>query len=129
MLIDLILDRAADTRYNPNDFYIRAMEYKQDEVTRAMDGGTERDVQAALCDYIKRNEYNRDICAYIESVNWLTEWNASRAYADCLYQIESTETADKLNEAVETIACCDDITHREYTALYAIALMHSRCVD
>lgn len=129
MLIDLILDRAADTAYNPHDFYIRAMEYKQDEVTRAMDGGTERDVKAALCDYIKRNEYNRDICAYIESVNWLDEWESSPQFADCLYMIEMTETAKELGEIIEMIADYDTITHKEYSTLYAIALIHSRCVE
>lgn len=129
MLIDLILDRAADTHYNPKMFYLGAMAYKQDEVSRAMDEGTENDVKKALCDYIKRNEYNRDICAYIESVSWLDEWTASGAYADCLWTIETAKTADELNEAVETIADCDEITHREYSALYAIALIHSRSID
>lgn len=129
MLIDLILDRAADTSYNPHDFYICAMEYKQDEVTRAMDCGTENDVKAALCDYIRRNEYNSDIRAYIESVDWLTVWSASRAYAECLNRIGRTETIDELNEAIETIADCDEITHKEYTTLYTIALIHSRCVE
>lgn len=129
MLIDLILDRAADIAYNPHDFYLRAMEYKQDEITRAMDGGTENDVKAALCDYIRRNEYNSDIRAYIESVDWLTAWNASRAYAECLNRIGRTETIGELNEAVETIADCDEITHREYSTLYAIALIHSRSID
>ena len=129
MLIDLILDRAADTAYNPHDFYLRAMEYKQDEITRAMDGGTENDVKSALCDYIRRNEYNSDIRAYIESVDWLTAWNASHAYAECLNRIGRTETIDELNEAIESIADCDEITHREYSTLYAIALIHSRCVE
>ena len=83
----------------------------------------------ALRDYIRTNDYNPAINAYIESVNWLTDWNASPAYAECLYRIEATETMTELEETVEKIADCDEITHREYAALYAVAVIHSRCCE
>ena len=129
MLIDLILDRAHDTSYNAREFYHNALAYEQDEVTRAMDGGTEREVQAALCDYIRTNDYNPEICAYVESVNWLTDWNASVPYGIYLDMIESTRKLDELNELIEGIADSNGITHREYCTLYAVAVIHSRCCE
>jgi hypothetical protein len=40
-------------------------------ITAAMDGGTEEDVKRELCKYIKDNEYNMELCEYINKVNWL----------------------------------------------------------
>ena len=42
-----------------------------DGITRAMDGGTEEEVKAELCNYILKNGYNTEICKFIQSVNWL----------------------------------------------------------
>ena len=44
-----------------------------DDITRAMDFGTEEDVKNALCRYIEKNEYNPLICDYIRKINWLVE--------------------------------------------------------
>lgn len=73
MVIDLILDRKDGFKYSPEGFYRDAMEYGEisDEITRAMDAGTEEDVKKALCDYVIANGYNQDICDYINSVTWL----------------------------------------------------------
>ena len=61
--------------YNPRDFYMNVMAYggyHAEQITRAMDYGTEEDVRKALCNYIM-GEYNPEICNYINSVQWLVE--------------------------------------------------------
>lgn len=79
MIIDLILDRKDGDPYSPKDFYNEVMEYSGifngigDEITRAMDSGTEDDVRKALCEYIKKNKYSLEICDYINSVRWIKE--------------------------------------------------------
>lgn len=77
MIIDLILDRKDGTPYEPKRFYNSCMNYGgkfADEITRAMDAGTEEDVKAALCAYID-GEYNPEIKNYIHSVKWLEAEN------------------------------------------------------
>lgn len=83
MIIDLILDRRDDVEnryidtYNAHDFYMECMGYNSifygiaDEITKAMDGGTEEDVKRELCMYILKNGYNTEICEFINGVNWL----------------------------------------------------------
>lgn len=79
MIIDRILDRKDNAEfdgvdsYKPHDFYFDVLYYGRigDNITRAMDYGTENDVKKALCDYVISNEYNPNICDYINSVNWL----------------------------------------------------------
>lgn len=79
MIIDLILNRKDGDDYSANKFYHDLLEYDAifdgiaTDILRALDSGTERDVKAALCDYITRNEYNPAICEYVNSVNWLPE--------------------------------------------------------
>ena len=75
MIIDLILDRKDGREYNHYDFYIACMGYGRiaDDITRAMDCGTEEDVKKALCAYIEKNEYNPLICDYIQKLNWLNK--------------------------------------------------------
>ena len=73
MIIDLILDRKDGDDYRPSEFYFNVLEYGEPGhgITRAMDAGTNRDVQKALADYILDNEYNPALCGYVYSVNWL----------------------------------------------------------
>ena len=73
MVVDLILDRQCGCSYMPEQFYRDCMCYGDvaEEITRAMDFGDERDVKRELCNYITDNEYNPDICKYINSVDWL----------------------------------------------------------
>lgn len=75
MIIDLILDRKDGDGYDVEDFYRDCVEYGEVgfEITRALDSGTEEDVKQALCDYIIENDYNKNICKYINSVNWLDD--------------------------------------------------------
>ena len=73
MIIDLILDRKDGVHYEPARFYYGVMDYGEVGfgITAAMDGGTEEDVKRELCKYIKDNEYNMELCEYINKVNWL----------------------------------------------------------
>lgn len=73
MIVDLILDRKDSREYNAHDFYMDCMRYGRvgDDITRAMDGGTEEDVKRALCAYIAKNEYNPLLRDYICRINWL----------------------------------------------------------
>lgn len=77
MIIDLILDRKDGDAYEPQTFYNECMEYSEifdgiaDGITRAMDYGTENDVQMELCKYIDNNGYNPEIKEYINSQRWL----------------------------------------------------------
>lgn len=75
MIIDKILDRKDGELYKARDFYFDVLQYGRtgDEITRAMDGGTEDDVKKALCDYITGNGYNPQICEYVTSVEWLSK--------------------------------------------------------
>lgn len=60
--------------YNPKDFYIAVMRYGgkfADNITYAMDYLGETMIRKALCEYIIGNDYNPEICDYINSVNWL----------------------------------------------------------
>ena len=77
MIIDLILDRREGTPYDPKTFYNSCMDYGSiaDEITRAMDAGTEENIKAALCAYIDEQEYNPEIKNYIHSVKWLESEN------------------------------------------------------
>ena len=77
MIIDLILDRKDGVSYRPEKFYRDVLCYGYtapdavNDITRAMDYGTEKDVKNALCRYVIFGRYNGDICEYIKAVNWL----------------------------------------------------------
>lgn len=84
MIIDLILDRKGFEEdgyavYNPHEFYRHCLSYNvvftgiADGITRAMDYGTNADVQRELCNYVIENGYNPAICDYINAVDWLGE--------------------------------------------------------
>lgn len=59
--------------YNATNFYQQVMDYGEVGfgITAAMDGGTEEDVKRELCKYIIDNEYNPDLCNYINERRWL----------------------------------------------------------
>lgn len=97
MIIDLILDRQQDEleiqqgythkqmfngelislEYSPYKFYSKVLEYYSifpkiaAKILDAMDYGNEEDVKKALCNYIVTQEYNMQICDFINSVNWI----------------------------------------------------------
>jgi len=73
MIIDKILDRKDGDPYTPESFYRSIVRYGEIgfDITAAMDHGTETDVKKALCRYVIENEYNPNICKYINKQNWL----------------------------------------------------------
>lgn len=80
MLIDAILDRKDDERmgyfrYSPKELYDYLMQWDLESyqaVSRAMDEGTNENVQQAMCDYIDLEWFgNKDIKSYIRSVSWI----------------------------------------------------------
>lgn len=78
MIIDEILNvREHPDCYNARDFYENVMSYRYlwssvcDPITRAMDEGTNEDVQNQLCDYVFRGGYNPQICRFILSFDWI----------------------------------------------------------
>ena len=78
MIIDLILDRKDGIKYNPARFYNDVMSYENYldsnySISRALDQGTNYDVQRALCRYIIDNDYNLSILDYITAQDWLME--------------------------------------------------------
>ena len=73
MVIDYILDRKDGYGYDVKEFYDACMAYEEFDIARALDGGTEKDVKKALCDYVIYNDYPKSICKYINSENWLDD--------------------------------------------------------
>ena len=91
MIIDLILDRKDGVEYDPKEFYTQVREYEEefnnryDDISRALDSGTEKDVKKALCHYIKNNGYNHyELSNFAkekyESRHNLTYWNNDNYY-------------------------------------------------
>ena len=85
MIIDRILDRYdsekdGDFSYNAHDFYFEVFEYGRigDDITRAMDGGTEEDTKRALAEYITKNEYNPRIIDWINQRVWNENTNEQK---------------------------------------------------
>lgn len=112
MVVDCILDRKDGSPYNPREFYQDMLAYEADDISRAMDEGTEEDVKKALCDYIKFNDYNPAICDYINSVNWLTSSN-KRTKMD-KKAVKSSEDKEKYWGAFGENGCVDFLTREEF---------------
>lgn len=94
MIIDCILDRYDgekynDFNYNAHDFYIDILGYGRigDGITAAMDYGTEDNVKNALCEYIRKNEYNPNIIKYINARTWLENTNEQKPFIDILAEV------------------------------------------
>lgn len=110
MIVDRILDRKDGKPYSAHDFYMDCLGYGRigDDITRAMDFGTEEEVKRALCKYVVENEYNPLICDYICRINWLgktdpvIEEAAALAFnAACRAREAEVELDKKLAEATE----------------------------
>ena len=91
MIIDVILDRYDnekynDFNYNAHDFYFDVLGYGHigGNITAAMDYGTENDVKKALCDYIRKNEYNPKIIDYINNRIWLENTDENKPFIKIL---------------------------------------------
>jgi hypothetical protein len=91
MIIDLILDRRDNENwenfeYSAHDFYIDCMRYGKigDEITSAMDYGTEADTKKALCNYIDNNNYNPLIKNYIMAREWNSDQHEPKPIIEIL---------------------------------------------
>ena len=75
MIIDRILDRKDGEPYDAREFYNDMMLYGGNgiDIARAMDGGTNKDVQRELCKYIDDNDYNHRIKEYINKTRWIDD--------------------------------------------------------
>lgn len=78
MIIDRILDRKDGFGYNAREFYCycNGLHEHGNNIARAMDAGTNEDIQIAICAYIIDHygcEYFADIREYINGCNWLED--------------------------------------------------------
>lgn len=87
MIIDLILDRrdniidGYEDTYEVREFYNDCREYAQCfdndiqwKIVQALDLGTNKNVQDALCTYVDEENYNPQIKEFIRSMNWLGDY-------------------------------------------------------
>lgn len=103
MIIDKILDRKAGDAYEPRHFYIDCIEYGPvgEQIAAAMDGGSEEDVKEAICKYIIDNEYNPEICDYVNSVEWLKAESEKNTYIITVTENRETDVVVKASNAEE----------------------------
>jgi hypothetical protein len=75
MVIDLILERKSGAPYSASQFYREACAYGEiaGEITHAMDTGINKEIQKALCFYVLGNDYNLEICEYVNAEDWLAD--------------------------------------------------------
>jgi len=73
MVIDIILNRKDGTLYNAKTFYNDILQYGAISfgITSALDSGSDSDIKKELCKYILENDYNPDICNYINTIKWI----------------------------------------------------------
>ena len=75
-ILDVIVDHQYGRRYNAREFYEYVSESEaffnsEWPISRAMDGGTNKDVQRELCAYIDKNRYNPEIKSFINQFTWV----------------------------------------------------------
>lgn len=81
MIIDAILDRRDDNRDGNDRWTEEELRYVYDEATyfgfdylsRAIDGGEDKDIAEALCRYVDEGKYPPSIKRYVRSKKWLPE--------------------------------------------------------
>lgn len=76
MIIDIILDRKDGCEYTQKGFldyciYNDFGDYES--MAKALMNNNEAEIKRLLCEYIDRNQYNKDIKNYVNSVNWIDE--------------------------------------------------------
>ena len=73
MIIDLILNRKDGQGYNAGKFYRDVRNYGGigNRIIDAMDSGEEKDVKIALCEYVVKNGYNKNINYFIINNDWI----------------------------------------------------------
>lgn len=101
MVIDYILDRKDGYGYDVKEFYDACMAYEEFDIARALDSGTEKDVKKALCNYVIDNDYSKSICKYINSENWLEEFEESKKSARKSIKESSNVKDSELREWID----------------------------
>ena len=78
MIIDEIMDIKDGQKYDAydfytyvNDLYLAERDETALELARALDGGTNADIQNILCNYVIKNGYKHSLCYFIQNFNWL----------------------------------------------------------
>lgn len=73
MIIDQILDRMESGEYAAREFYAYCNGNGEcgNMIARAMDAGTEEDIQSCIEFYIRFNGYSDQIIEYVKSVKWI----------------------------------------------------------
>ena len=108
MVIDKIFDRMSGSEYFPTEFYHYAMAESEifdgmfDELTRAMDFGTEDDVRRELKKYIAGQgvtPFNVEVCKFIDGVSWLSP--------SC-EMLDKISMFERENGFFGTVIWCDD---------------------
>ena len=120
MIIDLILDRKGGSSYKVKEFYDNVMAYEEGtdyEISRALDGGTEKDVKKALCDYIINNDYNPKICNYINKVTWLEDEATSKELNESLSMFDEYNKFLDNEKVQNTIISNDYVREQIISAL------------
>lgn len=120
MIIDLILDRKGGSSYKAKEFYDNVMAYEEGtdyEISRALDGGTEKDVKKALCDYIINNDYNPKICNYINKVTWLEDEATSKELNESLSMFDEYNKFLDNEKVQNTIISNDYVREQIISAL------------
>ena len=120
MIIDLILDRKGGSSYKAKEFYDDVMAYEEGtdyKISRALDGGTEKDVRKALCDYIINNDYNPKICNYINKVTWLEDEATSKELNESLSMFDEYNKFLDNEKVQNTIISNDYVREQIISAL------------
>ena len=120
MIIDLILDRKGGSSYTAKKFYDNVMAYEEGtdyKISRALDGGTEKDVRKALCDYIIHNDYNPKICNYINKVTWLEDEATSKELNESLSMFDEYNKFLDNEKVQNTIISNDYVREQIISAL------------
>ena len=120
MIVDLILDRKDGHPYRAKEFYDNVMAYEEGtdyERSRALDGGTEKDVKKALCDYIINNDYNPKICNYINKVTWLEDEATSKELNESLSMFDEYNKFLDNEKVQNTIISNDYVREQIISAL------------
>lgn len=75
MIIDFILDLKDGYEEinfdNMKYIYDEAMLFGFDYLSKALDEGSNKDIQNALCRYVIENDYNTKLCEFIKKQNFL----------------------------------------------------------
>ena len=82
MIIDEILDYKdnATNKIDIQYIYDEAKIFNFDYIINAIDNGNNKDIQNAICEYIKNNNYNLDICDFVKTIKFVDKKANKKTY-------------------------------------------------